>query len=134
MLIMEVLLLVYNKSEEIHGVPQSLQILVTQGTVAVLTKKVSVFRDMTSCRLIHIVRKKSTQSPLNIITQCPITEDIKTCVKKSYLTIIPLAIQDSEQFVEMKFCITCTCRSNNKCRSIVDNVMPFSAVSFHRTN
>jgi len=51
---------------------------------------------MTSCRFIHIVRKKNTQSPLNIITQYPITEDIKKFVKKSYLAMIPLAIQDSE--------------------------------------
>lgn len=134
MLIMEVLLLVNNNSQEIHGVDQSLQIRLIQGTVVVLTKKVSVFRDMTSCRFIRIVRNKSTWSPLKVVTQYPITKDIKNSMGKSYLTMIPLTIQDPEQFVEIKFCITCTCRSNNKGRSIVDNVMSFSVLSFYRTD
>ena len=80
------------------------------------------------------MRKKSTQSPLNVVTQYTITVDITTSVGKLYLTMIQLAIQDSEWFVEMKFCIICTCRSNNKVRSIFDNAMPFSAVLFYRTN
>jgi hypothetical protein len=77
-------------------VHKSLQVRLIQGTVAVVTKKVSVFRDMTSCRFIYIVRKKSTHSLLNFVTQYPVTEDVTTSVRKSYLTMIQIAIQDSE--------------------------------------